>query len=121
MVIAISLPNVLYCFLAYYQPSNFVWVNVAIAIEQFGYGFGFTLYMLFLLYFAQGESKAAHYAICTGCMALSMTVPGITAGWITDNLGYYNSFLVVMGLVPITFWVTSLIKVPNEFGQKSTS
>ena len=121
MVIAISLPNVLYCFLAYYQPSNFVWVNVAIAIEQFGYGFGFTLYMLFLLYFAQGESKAAHYAICTGCMALSLAVPGITAGWIADNLGYYNSFLVVMGLVPITFWVTSLIKVPNEFGQKETS
>ena len=115
------MPNLAYVYLAYILPDNVIAISIAVFIENFGYGFGFTLYMLFLLYFAQGESKAAHYAICTGCMALSLAVPGITAGWITDNLGYYNSFLVVMGLVPITFWVTSLIKVPNEFGQKSTS
>lgn len=120
MVMAISLPNVFYCFLAYYQPTEFIWANLAIAVEQFGYGFGFTLYMLFLLYFAQGESKASHYALCTGFMALSMTIPGFAAGWIADQLGYYTSFIVVMCLVPVTFWVTALIKVPHNFGIKST-
>lgn len=118
MVLAISIPNVFYLFLAYYQPTNFIWANLAIATEQFGYGFGFTLYMLFLLYFSQGESKAAHYALCTGFMALSMTIPGLFSGWIADKLGYYNSFILVMLLVPVTFLVTALIKVPKEFGQK---
>jgi beta-lactamase induction signal transducer len=119
MVIAISLPNFFYCLLAYYQPTNFLWANLAIAVEQFGYGFGFTLYMLFLLYFAQGKSKASHYALCTGFMALSMTIPGFTAGWIADQLGYYTSFILVMCLIPVTFWVTSIIKVPNDYGRKT--
>lgn len=118
MVMAISLPNIFYVLLAYYQPHNLLWINLAIFVEQFGYGFGFTLYMLFLLYYSQGESKTAHYALCTGFMALSLMLPGLVAGWISDHLGYYRSFLLVMALVPITFWIASRIHVPDDFGRK---
>lgn len=121
MVMAISLPNCLYILLAYYQPEGLLWINVCVAIEQFGYGFGFTLYMLFMLYFSQGISKTAHYALCTGFMALSMFLPGLAAGWIADTLGYYRSFILVMCLVPVTFIVTYRIKVPADFGRKIAS
>lgn len=119
MVLAMSLPNFFYVLLAYYQPDGLLWVNIAVGIEQFGYGFGFTLYMLFLLYFSQGASKTAHYALCTGFMALSMILPGLVSGWIADHLGYYNSFILIMFLMPITFVVTMLIKVPDNFGKKA--
>lgn len=118
MVMAISLPNCVYIFLAYFQPGNIWWTNAAIAIEQFGYGFGFTLYMLFMLFFTQGKSKGAHYALCTGFMALGMMLPGQVAGYIATWFGYYGSFILVMLLVPITFVVTSLIRVPDHFGRR---
>lgn len=118
MVMSISLPNIFYVLLAYYQPESLLWINAAVGIEQFGYGFGFTLYMLFLLYYSQGSSKTAHYALCTGFMALSMIIPGMVAGWISDKLGYYQSFILVMLLVPLTFWIAAKIKVPKDFGRK---
>lgn len=118
MVMAMSLPNFFYILLAYFQPESLFWVNVSVGIEQFGYGFGFTLYMLYMLYFSQGESKTAHYALCTGFMALSMLLPGLVSGWISDNLGYYNSFIFIMFLVPISFVAAAMIAVPDDFGKK---
>ena len=119
MVMAISLPNCVYIFLAYFQPENIWWISSVIAIEQFGYGFGFTLYMLFMLYFSQGKSKAAHYSLCTGFMALGLLLPGQVAGYVATWFGYYGSFILVMLLVPITFVVTSLIRVPDDFGRRA--
>lgn len=118
MVLAITLPDCVYLFLAYYQPESMLWVNLCIGTEQFGYGFGFTAYMLFMLYFSQGESKTAHYAFCTGFMALSMMLPGMVAGWLADTLGYYRFFILVMCLVPLTFLAAAIIKVPADFGIK---
>ncbi len=93
MALAITLPNAAYLLLAYFQPDSFIWVNVAVAVEQLGYGFGFTAYMLYLIYFSQGEHKTAHYSICTGIMALGMMLPGMAAGWIQEQLGYQHFFL----------------------------
>lgn len=118
MVLAITLPDCVYLFLAYFQPEDMLWVNLAIGTEQFGYGFGFTAYMLFMLYFSQGESKTSHYAFCTGFMALSMMLPGMVAGWLADTLGYYNFFILVCCLLPLTFLAAYIIKVPAEFGIK---
>jgi PAT family beta-lactamase induction signal transducer AmpG len=87
-------------------------------IEQFGYGFGFTVYMMFLLYFAKGQSETAHYAFCTGFMALSMMLPGLFAGHLQEALGYTNFFVLVCLLCPITCLVTKLVKVDPKFGQK---
>jgi len=96
MALAITLPNAAYLFLALYQPENIIWVNVAVIIEQFGYGFGFTAYMLYLIYFSQGEHKTAHYSICTGFMALGMMLPGMAAGWIQEQVGYLHFFILIM-------------------------
>ena len=117
MVFSITIPDMVYIFLAYYQPNNFMLINVLVFMEQFGYGFGFTAYMLYLMYFSQGPSKTAHYAFCTGFMALSMMLPGLVSGWLQDKIGYLNFFIVVCCLTPLTFLAASLIKVPDDYGK----
>src|SRR5690554_5957912 len=121
MALAITLPNTAYLYLAYFQPENILWVNVVVAIEQFGYGFGFTAYMLYLIYFSQGEHKTAHYSICTGFMALGMMLPGMAAGWIQEQLGYHHFFVLVMILTIPTLLLIPFLKVDKEFGKKKES
>lgn len=117
MALAITLPNLVYLLLAIYQPENFLWVNIGVAIEQFGYGFGFTAYMLFLIYFSQGEHKTAHYSICTGFMALGMMLPGMAAGWIQEQLGYINFFVfIVIAIIP-TLLLIPFLKIDKDFGK----
>ena len=70
-----TLPCLTFVYLAIAQPDNLFAISTAIAIEQFGYGFGFTAYMLYMMYFSEGEFKTSHYAICTAFMALSMMIP----------------------------------------------
>lgn len=117
MALAITLPNAAYVFLSMFQPENFLWVNVAVAIEQFGYGFGFTAYMLYLIYFSQGEHKTAHYSICTGFMALGMMLPGMAAGWIQDHIGYQSFFVFIMICTIPTLLLIPFMKVDKEFGK----
>ena len=118
MVCAITLPNLVFVFLSYNLPDNLLIINMAIAVEQFGYGFGFTAYMLFMIYIAEGEHKTAHYAICTGFMALGMMVPGMFSGWLQEIIGYQHFFVwVVLATIP-TFIVASFIKIDPEFGKK---
>ena len=121
MALAITLPNAAYLLLSHYQPDNFLWVNVAVAIEQFGYGFGFTAYMLYLIYFSQGDHKTAHYSICTGFMALGMMLPGMAAGWIQEQLGYNHFFILIMLLTLPTLVLIPFMKVDREFGKKKQS
>lgn len=118
MVCAITLPNLVFVFLSYNLPDNLLIINMAIAVEQFGYGFGFTAYMLFMIYIAEGEHKTAHYAICTGFMALGMMVPGMFSGWLQEIIGYQHFFVwVVIATIP-TFIVAMFIKIDPEFGRK---
>jgi PAT family beta-lactamase induction signal transducer AmpG len=118
MALCITIPHLVYVYLAYYQPTNFLLINSAVAIEQFGYGFGFTAYMLYLIYFADGAHKTAHYAICTAFMALSMSLPGMAAGWLQEQMGYEHFFVFVM-ICSITTWlVIPFLKIDNEFGKK---
>jgi PAT family beta-lactamase induction signal transducer AmpG len=118
MVAAISIPNIVYVYLSYCIPDNLWIVGTCILIEQFGYGFGFTIYMMFLLYFARGAAQTAHYAFCTGFMALSMMLPGLFAGHLQELLGYTNFFILVCLLCPITCIVTHWVKVAPDFGRK---
>lgn len=121
MVIAINVPNAVYLFLATTVPDNFVLINICVAIEQFGYGFGFTAYMLYMIYIAEGEHKTAHFAICTGFMALGMMIPGMFSGWIEDIIGYQNFFgWVLIATIP-GFIVSALIPLDPEFGKKEDS
>lgn len=94
MALAINLPDLLYVYLSAATPDAWL-VIMSVAIEQFGYGFGFTAYTLYLIYIAEGEHKTAHYAIGTGFMAMGMMLPGMAAGWIQEHIGYTNFFIWV--------------------------
>jgi PAT family beta-lactamase induction signal transducer AmpG len=118
MAWSISLTCLSFLYLAIVQPSDLLTINICVFIEQFGYGFGFTAYMLYLIYFSEGECKTAHYAICTGFMALGMMLPGMAAGWLQEMMGYVGFFWWIMGCCIVTIGVTAFIKVPKEFGRK---
>lgn len=119
MAIAINLPHLAYVFLALVLPSNVWFIGAAVAIEQFGYGFGFTAYLMYLIMVADGEHKTAHYAIGTGFMALSMLLPGLLSAPLQAYLGYANFFIWVCLAALPTFVVTALIKVDAQFGKKT--
>ena len=118
VVCAITLPDVVYIYLSYAMPENLFLINACIFIEQFGYGFGFTAYMLYLIYFSQGPYKTSHYALCTAFMALSMMLPGMVSGKLQQVMGYQSFFILVMILCVVTFIVTYFIKVDPSFGKK---
>lgn len=118
MVCAITLPDLVYVYLSYVLPDSLLTVNVCVFIEQFGYGFGFTAYMLYLIYFSEGEHKTSHYAICTGFMALGMMLPGMAAGWLQETLGYRHFFVWTIICCLATFLVCLFIKIDPEFGKK---
>lgn len=119
MLIAINLPDLVYVYLSYSQTTNFFLINLCVAIEQFGYGFGFTAYMLYLIYISDGEHKTAHYAIATGFMALGMMLPGMFSGWLQEIIGYQHFFVwVCIATIP-GFIITKFISIDPEFGKKS--
>lgn len=113
MVFAISIPDAVYVYLSYALPQSLSIVNVCVFIEQFGYGFGFTAYMLYLIRFADGEHKTAHYAICTAFMALGMMIPGMFAGWLQEWMGYQLFFIWIMACTLVTFGATALLKLED--------
>ncbi len=110
MALAISLPNLVYLYLAYAQTGDFAVVSTCVAAEQFGYGFGFTGYTMYLMYFAEGEYKTSHYAISTGFMALGMMLPGMISGWIQECVGYRHFFVWVMLCCVPLFLVLPFVK-----------
>ena len=118
MAWSISLTCITFVYLSIFQPENMAIINLCVFIEQFGYGFGFTAYMLYMIYFSEGEYKTAHYAICTAFMALGMMVPGMFAGWLQEQLGYENFFWWIMICCLATIIVTLFIKVDPNFGKK---
>ena len=118
MVIAINLPNAVYIFLSITLPENLLIINLAIGIEQFGYGYGFAAYMLYMLYISIGAHQTAHYAICTGFMALGMMIPGMVSGWLQELIGYQYFFIwVLLATIP-SFVVAMLIPLDRSFGKK---
>lgn len=135
MALSLALPCVVYFILALIQPemtaTGFFWVNVAIFVEQFGYGFGFTAFMLYLIYFSEGEWKTSHYAFCTAFMALGMMLPGMAAGWVFNQMatfplfqtpgpvGYANFFFLVVVCTVFTCIACLCVKIDPNFGRKT--
>lgn len=114
MILAISLPDLVYVYLAYAQPSDMLIINSCVALEQLGYGFGFTAYSLFLVYFAKGEKSTSVFSICTAFQALGMMIPGMFAGYLADNWGFLMFFSFVCLCCLVTFIVSALVKVPEN-------
>jgi MFS transporter, PAT family, beta-lactamase induction signal transducer AmpG len=119
MAVAIHLPNAAFLFLAYAQPESLWTITAAVGVEQFGYGFGFTAYMLYCIYIARGEHQTVHYALCTGAMALGMMIPGMWSGWLQQLIGYEHFFVWVMICTIPSFATVAFIPLDAEFGKKS--
>ncbi|MEY2719372.1 MAG: hypothetical protein RLZZ273_738 [Bacteroidota bacterium] len=118
MALIIHIPDAVFVLLSIYQPSNIMIVTAATAMEQFGYGFGFASYMMYMLYVARGTHSTAHYALCTGIMALGMMLPGMFSGWIQSQLGYTNFFIwVLIATIPSLILVRS-VRIEPDFGKK---
>lgn len=118
MAWSMSLTCLTFVYLSFAGEPSLTVVNVCVFIEQFGYGFGFTAYMLYLIYFSEGRHRTAHYSICTGFMALGMMLPGMAAGWIQEAVGYQNFFIWTMICCLATIGVTYLIRIDPSFGVK---
>jgi PAT family beta-lactamase induction signal transducer AmpG len=118
MVCIIHLPDLIFVYLAYAQPDSLFIIALGVAAEQFGYGFGFTAYMLYMIYIARGQHQTAHYAICTGFMALGMMIPGMWSGWLQEIIGYQHFFVWVMLATLPGFLVVALIPLDREFGKR---
>ncbi len=118
MVAAISVPDLVYVYLSWMPTQNMALISSCIFIEQMGYGFGFTAYTLFLMYFARGEHQTSHYAISTGIMALGMMLPGMISGWLQEHMGYQWFFVWIIACCAVTCVVSALIKYEPDFGKK---
>ena len=121
MVAAMNLPNLVYVFLSYVMPSSLWIVGASVAVEQFGYGFGFTAYMLYMIYVSEGKHKTAHFALTTGFMALGMMIPGMISGWLQEMIGYQHFFIWVMLCTIPSFIVIPFLKIDPGFGKKKRS
>lgn len=118
MALSLNLPNLLYIGLAHFQPDSIVFAGTVVVIEQFGYGFGFAAYMIFLIYLAEGLFKTSHYALATGFMAMGMMFPGMISGYIQEWLGYTGFFIWVgIAMIP-ALAIAASVKYPREFGKK---
>jgi len=121
MLLAIHLPDAVFIWLAYAQPTSLWVIGAGVAVEQFGYGFGFTAFMLYLIYIARGEHRTAHYAICTGFMALGMMLPGMWSGWLQERIGYQHFFIwVILATIP-SFIVAARIPLDADFGKRNVA
>ncbi len=119
MAAFMTLPCFTFVYLSMAMPHNIYIISICVAIEQFGYGFGFTAYMLYMIYFSEGEFKTAHYAICTAFMALSMMIPGMFAGYLQELLGYEHFFWLVIVCCIATVGATLMVKVDPMYGRKN--
>lgn len=120
MALIVHIPDAVFVLLSIYQPSNIIIVTAATALEQFGYGFGFASYMMYMLYVARGTHSTAHYALCTGIMALGMMLPGMFSGWAQSQLGYTNFFIWVLIATIPSFILARTVRVDPEFGKKKS-
>ena len=118
MVLIMHAPDLIFVYLSHAQPDNLWLIGSAVAIEQFGYGFGFTAYTMYMIMVAQGEYKTVFYAVGTGIMALGMMLPAMSSGWIQEMLGYKNFYFWILLTTIPGFIVTALVKIDPAYGKK---
>ncbi len=121
MLMACHLPNLVFIYLSAVQPNNLIVISSMIAIEQFGYGFGFSAYLLYMIMVADGPHKTAHYSLCTGLMALGMMIPGMFSGWIQAQLGYQDFFIWVCIATLPSLVAAYFVKIDPSFGRKESA
>jgi len=118
LILSMHVPNLVFLLMALIHPGSLWLVSAALALEQFGYGLGFTAYLMVMILVAEGPHKTAHYAICTGFMALGMMLPGMWSGWLQAQIGYPWFFAWVLLATLPSFVMTALLRIPEGFGKK---
>ena len=118
MVLIMHLPDLIFVYLSHYQPENIWLIGSAVAVEKFGYGFGFTAYTIYMIMVSQGSYKTVFYAIGTGIMALGMMIPAMGSGWIQEMLGYEKFFIWILITTIPGFIVAALVNIDPEYGKK---
>ncbi len=118
MVMIMNVPDLIFVYLSHAQPENIWLIGSVLALEQFGYGFGFTAYTMYMIMISQGEYKTVFYAIGTGIMALGMMIPAMGSGWIQEQLGYINFYYWILATTIPGFIVAALVKIDPEYGKK---
>lgn len=118
MALSLTLPCIAFLWMALSQPSSLWLTGLLVCLDQFGYGFGFTAYTLYLMHFSQGEYKTSHYSICTAFMALSMMIPGMVSGYLQEMMGYVWFYVMVVMCSAVTFAVVSFVKIDSDYGKK---
>jgi len=121
MLFAIHLPDAAFIYLAYARPASLAVIQACVAVEQFGYGFGFTAYVMYMIHIARGEHPTAHYAVCTGFMALGMMVPGLWSGWLQERVGYPHFFVWVLVATVPSFLIALALPLEAGFGRAPRS
>lgn len=121
MIFAINIPHILYTYMAFAQPANIWIIYLCVAGEQFGYGFGFTAYMMYMIYISQGDYKTSHYALTTGFMALGMMIPGMFSGMIEEALGYKLFFVWILITIIPTLLIIKFLPLEYQFGKKKNT
>lgn len=120
MLIAINVPNIVYVYLSFIQPTSLFLINFCVALEQFGYGFGLAAYLIYIIYVSEGEYKTSHFAIATGFMALGMMLPGMLSGFLQELIGYRYFFIWVLASTIPSFIIARYIPLDSNFGKKKT-
>jgi PAT family beta-lactamase induction signal transducer AmpG len=115
LIVVMHLPNFAFLFLAYTQPRDLGVISACMFVEQFGYGFGFTAYTLYLMYFSRGPQRTSHYAICTGFMALGVTLSKVIAGEAKSQLSFPHFYLYILACTIPSFWVSWLAWRERQF------
>ncbi len=118
MTLAVHLPNLAFVYLAAFRPPGLLTIAGAVAVEQFGYGFGFTAYIMFMVMISAGAHRTAHYAIATGFMAMGMMLPGMASGWIQEHLGYLRFFVWVCCSTLPSIVLTAFLRIDEAFGRR---
>lgn len=90
MATLLTLPCIVYCLLAIWPTTDFWLISIAVAVEQFGYGFGLTALMMYMIYFARGEAETSHYAFCIAFSMAGIMLPGMAAGWLFERMAEFG-------------------------------
>jgi PAT family beta-lactamase induction signal transducer AmpG len=116
-----NLPFAAYAYLAITQASS-VWViGTAIAVEHFGYGFGFIGIILFIMQrIAPGPYQMAHYAFGSAITYFGYTIASMMSGAISDYLGYAHFFIWVLVSTIPAFLVSWLVPLSDKSNNPET-
>ena len=115
LVLCITLPDIVYVYLSLVQSQSLPLIATCVFIEQVGYGLGFTAYTLYLVSFSHGERSTSVFSFCTAFQYLGgVMLPGMVSGWMSDQMGYSQFFMAVMGFCLVTFAVTAMLHLPEE-------